>query len=102
VVAPDRWGINKALEASVMRARMAGDNGQPAVGDAGSDERVSTAALVAAMELIRGMSENPAATQPTSCWTTSSRQRSALRSSRRRSRPFSLGFCRCSATLMST
>jgi hypothetical protein len=45
-----------------MRARMAGDNGQPAVGDAGSDERVSTAALVAAMELIRGMSENPAAT----------------------------------------
>jgi hypothetical protein len=32
------------------------------VGDAASDERVSTAALLAAMELIRGMSDNPAAT----------------------------------------
>jgi hypothetical protein len=42
---------------------MAGANGQPAVGNAGSDaERVSTAALLAAMELIRGMSDNPAAT----------------------------------------
>jgi hypothetical protein len=30
-----------------------GDNGQPAVGNAGPDERVSTAALLAAMELIR-------------------------------------------------
>jgi|SRR5215207_2504555 hypothetical protein len=42
---------------------MPGENGQPAVGNAGSDaERVSTAALLAAMELIRGMSDNPAAT----------------------------------------
>jgi hypothetical protein len=42
---------------------MAGANGQPAVGNAGSDdERVSTVALLAAMELIRGMSDNPAAT----------------------------------------
>ena len=42
---------------------MAGANGQPAVGNVGSaEERVSTAALLAAMELIRGMSENPAAT----------------------------------------
>lgn len=42
---------------------MAGLNGQPAVGNAGSDEvRVSTAALLAAMELIRGMSDHPAAT----------------------------------------
>jgi hypothetical protein len=42
---------------------MPGDNGQPAVGNAGSDEeRISTAALLAAMELIRGMSDNPAAT----------------------------------------
>jgi hypothetical protein len=41
---------------------MAGANGQPAVGNVGSgEERVSTAALLAAMELIRGMSENPAA-----------------------------------------
>jgi hypothetical protein len=41
---------------------MAGENGQPAVGNAGSDEDlVSTAALLAAMELIRGMSDNPAA-----------------------------------------
>jgi hypothetical protein len=41
---------------------MLGANGQPAVGNAGSDaERVSTAALLAAMELIRGMSDNPAA-----------------------------------------
>jgi hypothetical protein len=39
------------------------ENGQPAVRNAGSDEeRVSTAALLAAMELIRGMSDNPAAT----------------------------------------
>ena len=30
-----------------------GDNGQPAVGNAGPDERVSMAALLAAMELIR-------------------------------------------------
>ena len=42
---------------------MAGANGQPAVGKVGSaEERVSTAALLAAMELIRGMSDNPAAT----------------------------------------
>src|SRR5918992_1531900 len=42
---------------------MAGANGQPAVGNAGSEEeRVSTAALLAAMELIRGMSDHPAAT----------------------------------------
>jgi hypothetical protein len=42
---------------------MAGANGQPAGGKVGSaEERVSTAALLAAMELIRGMSENPAAT----------------------------------------
>ena len=42
---------------------MPGENGQPVVGNAGSDEgRVSTAALLAAMELIRGMSDNPAAT----------------------------------------
>jgi hypothetical protein len=41
------------------------ENGQPAVRNAGSDEeRVSTAALLAAMELIRGMSDNPAATPP--------------------------------------
>jgi hypothetical protein len=41
---------------------MPGGNGQPAVGNAGSDEeRVSTAAMLAAMELIRGMSDNPAA-----------------------------------------
>jgi hypothetical protein len=44
---------------------MPGDNGQPAVRKAGSDEeRVSTAALLAAMELIRGMSDNPTATTP--------------------------------------
>jgi hypothetical protein len=42
---------------------MLGENGQPTVGNAGSDEEpVSTAALLAAMELIRGMSDNPAAT----------------------------------------
>ena len=41
---------------------MPGENGQPAVGNAGPDARVSTAALLAAMELIRGMSDNPAAT----------------------------------------
>ena len=42
---------------------MAGANGQPAVGNVGSaEERVSTAALLATMELIRGMSDNPAAT----------------------------------------
>jgi hypothetical protein len=42
---------------------MPGENGQPAVRDGVSDEeRVSTAALLAAMELIRGMSDNPAAT----------------------------------------
>ena len=41
---------------------MAGANGQPAGGKVGSaEERVSTAALLAAMELIRGMSDNPAA-----------------------------------------
>ncbi len=41
---------------------MPGENGQPAVGSAGSgEELVSTAALLAAMELIRGMSDNPAA-----------------------------------------
>ena len=40
---------------------MPGENGQPAVGNP-SEERVSTAALLAAMELIRGMSDNPAAT----------------------------------------
>jgi hypothetical protein len=41
---------------------MPGENGQPAVGNAGFDaERVSTAALLAAMELVRGMSDNPAA-----------------------------------------
>ena len=40
---------------------MPGDNGQPAVGNP-EEERVSTAALLAAMELIRGMSDNPAAT----------------------------------------
>jgi hypothetical protein len=46
---------------------MAEENGQPAVRNAGSDEEwVSTAALLAAMELIRGMSDNPAATRPTS------------------------------------
>jgi hypothetical protein len=46
-----------------MRFGLPRDNGQPAVGDAGSDEeRVSTAALVAAMELLRGMSDHPAAT----------------------------------------
>ena len=46
-----------------MRVCMAGANGQPAGGKVGSaEERVSTAALLAAMELIRGMSENPAAT----------------------------------------
>lgn len=45
-----------------MRVCVAGANGQPAVGNVGSDERVSTAALLAAMELIRGMSEHPAAT----------------------------------------
>jgi hypothetical protein len=34
---------------------MAGANGQPGLGNAGSDaELVSTAALLAAMELIRG------------------------------------------------
>jgi hypothetical protein len=44
---------------------MPGDNGQPAMRSAGPDEeRVSTAALLAAMELIRGMSDNPAATPP--------------------------------------
>ena len=42
---------------------MAGENGQPGVGNVGSHEqRVSKAVLVAAMELIRGMSDNPAAT----------------------------------------
>jgi hypothetical protein len=42
---------------------MPGDNGQPAVGNDRSDEeRVPTVALLAAMELIRGMSDNPAAT----------------------------------------
>ena len=42
---------------------MLGENGQPTVGNAGSDEEpVSTAALVAAMELIGGMSDHPAAT----------------------------------------
>lgn len=42
---------------------MAGEKGQPAVGNAGSDEeRVSTVALVAAMELISGLSDHPAAT----------------------------------------
>jgi hypothetical protein len=42
---------------------MAGANGQPGVGNAGSaEERVSTAALLAAMELICGMSDHPAAT----------------------------------------
>jgi hypothetical protein len=42
---------------------MAGENGQPAVGNAGSgEERVSTVALLAAMELICGMSDHPAAT----------------------------------------
>ncbi len=42
---------------------MPGDNGQPTVRNAGPDaERVSTAVLLAAMELIRGMSDNPAAT----------------------------------------
>jgi hypothetical protein len=42
---------------------MLGENGQPAIGNAGSDaERVSTAALLAAMELMRGMSDNPTAT----------------------------------------
>jgi hypothetical protein len=40
---------------------MPGANGQPAVGNP-EKERVSTAALLAAMELIRGMSDNPAAT----------------------------------------
>jgi hypothetical protein len=40
---------------------MPGENGQPAVGNP-NEERVSTAALLAAMELIRGMSDNPAAT----------------------------------------
>jgi hypothetical protein len=52
----------QALEAPAMRVCMPGENGQPAVGNAGFDaERVSTAALLAAMELIRGMSDNPAA-----------------------------------------
>jgi hypothetical protein len=42
---------------------MAGENGQPGVGNAGSgEERVSAAALLAAMELICGMSDHPAAT----------------------------------------
>jgi hypothetical protein len=46
-----------------MRFGLPRDNGQPAVGDAGFDEeRVSTAALVAAMELLCGMSDHPAAT----------------------------------------
>ena len=41
---------------------MAGEHGQPGVGNVGSaEERVSTAALLAAMELIRGMSDHPAA-----------------------------------------
>jgi hypothetical protein len=41
---------------------MAGENGQPGVGNAGSaEERVSTAALVAAMKLICGLSDHPAA-----------------------------------------
>ena len=49
-----------------MRACMAGANGPPAVSNAASDEeqRVSTAALVAAVELLCGMSDHPAATPP--------------------------------------
>jgi hypothetical protein len=42
---------------------MPGANGQPGLGNSGSDEeRVSAAALLVAMELIRGMSDHPAAT----------------------------------------
>jgi hypothetical protein len=40
---------------------MPGENGQPTAGNP-DGERVSTAALLAAMELIRGMNDNPAAT----------------------------------------
>src|SRR5687767_14944627 len=44
------------------RSELPGEHGQPAVGNAGSDEeRVSTVALLVAMELICGMSDHPAA-----------------------------------------
>jgi hypothetical protein len=62
------------------------------------EERVSTAALVAAMELIRGMSGNPAATRASSWSTRFGRRRSAPRSSPGRSRFSSTGFSRCSTT----
>jgi hypothetical protein len=79
-------------------------NGPPAVGNAASDEeqRVSTAALLAAVELLRGMSDHPAATPPKQLLDDLRRQRSARRSSRTRSRPCSMGSCRCATTPTST
>jgi hypothetical protein len=74
-------------------------NGPPAEGNPAPDEeQVSTAALVAAMELVRGMSGNPAATPGDQLMDDIEEGKSAPRSSPGRSRSFCTGSCRCSTT----
>ena len=82
---------------------MAGENGQPGVGNAGSaEERVSTAALLAAMELICGLSDHPAATPADQLLDDIQQAAIGPEELTRRSRPSCMGFCGCSTTLMST
>jgi hypothetical protein len=86
-----------------MRFGLPRDNGQPAVGDAGSDEeRVSTAALVAAMELLRGMSDHPAATPGDQLLDDIRQAAIGPEELTRRSRRSWMGSCTCSTTQTST